>query len=47
MALSPEEVRKIARLARLSLSDDEVAAYSVELTSILELVDRIDRKSVV
>jgi len=43
MALSPEEVRKIARLARLSVSDDEVAAYAGELTSILELVDRMER----
>jgi aspartyl-tRNA(Asn)/glutamyl-tRNA(Gln) amidotransferase subunit C len=43
MALSPEEVRKIARLARLSVSDGEVAAYAGELTRILELVDRMER----
>ncbi len=43
MALSSEEVRKIARLARLAITDDEVDTYSGELSSILDLVDRMDR----
>lgn len=43
MSLSSEEVRKIARLARLAVTDDEVETYSGELSSILDLVDRMDR----
>lgn len=43
MSLSPEEVRKIGRLARLAITDEEVATYSGELSSILELVDRMGR----
>lgn len=42
MSLSPEEVRNIAHLARLSVSDDEVAANAGELSSILDLVDRMN-----
>lgn len=42
MSLSSEEVRKIARLARLAVTDDEVETYSGELSSILDLVDRMD-----
>ena len=41
MSLSPEEVRKIGRLARLAITDDEVANYAGELSSILDLVDRM------
>lgn len=43
MSLSPDEVQKIARLARLAVSESEVASYSGELSSILEMVDRMDR----
>lgn len=43
MSLSPDEVQKIARLARLAVSESEVASYSNELSSILEMVDRMDR----
>ncbi|MDX1610106.1 MAG: Asp-tRNA(Asn)/Glu-tRNA(Gln) amidotransferase subunit GatC [Halofilum sp. (in: g-proteobacteria)] len=42
MSLSPDEVRKIAHLARLEVSDDEVASYAGELSQILELVDRMN-----
>lgn len=42
MALSPDEVRKIAHLARLEVSDNEVASYAGELSQILELVDRMN-----
>lgn len=42
MSLSPEEVRKIAHLARLEVSDDEVDTYAGELSRILELVDRMN-----
>jgi aspartyl-tRNA(Asn)/glutamyl-tRNA(Gln) amidotransferase subunit C len=35
MKLSPEEVKRIAKLARLGLSDKEVDKFSVQLSGIL------------
>lgn len=37
--LTIEEVRKIAKLARIKLSDDEVERFAGQLTNILEYVD--------
>ncbi len=37
--LTREDILKLARLARLSLSEDEIAEYSTELTQILQYVD--------
>jgi aspartyl-tRNA(Asn)/glutamyl-tRNA(Gln) amidotransferase subunit C len=34
--LSPDEVRRIAELAKLDLSDEEVALYTGQLTHILQ-----------
>lgn len=42
VSLSPDEVRRIAHLARLSVSDDEVAANANDLSNILDLVDRMN-----
>lgn len=42
MSLNSEEVRKIAHLARLAVADGEVPGYARELSSILELVDRMN-----
>lgn len=39
MQLSIEEVRKIARLARLELSDAELEKYAGQLTNILTYVE--------
>ena len=36
------QVRRIARLARLSLSDDEVRAFSGQLANILDYVRQIE-----
>ena len=36
--LSRDDVLKLARLARLELSDDEITEYSEELSSILQYV---------
>ncbi len=36
MELSKEEVRKIAALAKLELTDDEVTLYAGQLSSILQ-----------
>ncbi|HWT55793.1 MAG TPA: Asp-tRNA(Asn)/Glu-tRNA(Gln) amidotransferase subunit GatC [Candidatus Microsaccharimonas sp.] len=40
--LSRDDVLKLARLARLRLSDDEVAQYQDELTEILKYVEQLD-----
>ena len=47
--LSEEQVRHIAHLARLSLSDEEVKKFSTELSSILdyiEILNELDTESV-
>lgn len=43
MKLSHEEVRKIAELARLELTDDEVALYAGQLSSILDYFQRLQQ----
>ncbi len=40
--LSGEDILKLARLARLRLSDDEVEMYRKELSAILEYVAHLD-----
>ncbi len=37
--LTPDEVRKVARLARLKLSDNEVASYTQRLGQVLQYID--------
>ena len=47
--LTPDQVRHIATLARLRLSEQEVATFTTELTSILkyvEMLQRVDTTSV-
>lgn len=39
--LNPAEVRHIAKLARLQLSDEEVAKFTTELTSIISYIDTL------
>lgn len=49
MALSHDQVRHIAKLARLQVSDEEVAKFATQLTSILGYVDmlkEVDTKNV-
>lgn len=41
MSLSPAQVRHIAKLARLSISDAEVEKYSRELSSILDYIEKL------
>ena len=41
MAISDEQVRHVATLARLGLSDGQVAALGAELNDILVQIDRI------
>lgn len=39
--LHPEEVRRLARLARLHVSEQELPALCVELSKIVDLVDQL------
>ncbi len=41
MSLSPDEVRHVARLARLALSDDEVADLAPQLSEILGYAEQV------
>ncbi len=41
MPLTPEEVRQNARLARVSLSDDEVSRLQSQLSQILDYFQRL------
>ncbi len=43
MSLSPDEVRKVARLARLELSDAELARTADQLNRILGYVEQIQQ----
>lgn len=44
--LSREEVLKLARLARLALTDDEVDEFAAELSEILQYVDQLQKVDV-
>ena len=41
MAISPDEVRYVARLARLSLTEEELARLGEQLGAILEAVSKV------
>lgn len=41
MSLSADEIQEIAHLARLKLSDEELARYGAQLTSILDYVGQL------
>ena len=43
MPLSKEEVRRIAELARIGVSDAEAAAVKAQLNDILELIGRMQK----
>ncbi|OBS08032.1 Asp-tRNA(Asn)/Glu-tRNA(Gln) amidotransferase subunit GatC [Acidihalobacter prosperus] len=42
MSLAPDEVRRIAHLARLALAADAVEAYAHDLSSILDFVEQLE-----
>jgi aspartyl-tRNA(Asn)/glutamyl-tRNA(Gln) amidotransferase subunit C len=44
--LTREDVLKLARLARLDLTDEEVEAYRKELSAVLEYVAQLDKVDV-
>lgn len=37
--LSEEQVRHVAKLARIALTDDEIAKFAVQLSSVFDYVD--------
>jgi aspartyl-tRNA(Asn)/glutamyl-tRNA(Gln) amidotransferase subunit C len=41
MAITRDEVLHVARLARLELSDDEVARFQEQLSAIIEAVSKV------
>ena len=43
MALSDAEVRRIARLARIALKDEEVAPLARELSGILAFIEQVKK----
>ena len=43
MSISPEEVLKIANLARLEIKQDEVDQYALELSNIISLVEQMNK----
>lgn len=45
MELSHDEVRKIAELAKLDLTDDEVTLYAGQLSSVLQYFQRLQEVS--
>jgi len=43
MSLTPDEVRSIARLARLAISDQDIPRYADNLSRILDFVAQLDK----
>ncbi|OGT55532.1 MAG: asparaginyl/glutamyl-tRNA amidotransferase subunit C [Gammaproteobacteria bacterium RIFCSPHIGHO2_12_FULL_43_28] len=42
MSLTPEQVKKIAHLARLNLSDEDIELYTPQLSTILDFIAHMD-----
>jgi aspartyl-tRNA(Asn)/glutamyl-tRNA(Gln) amidotransferase subunit C len=42
MTITPDEVRHIATLARLQLTDDEVKRFTAELSTIVDYVEQMN-----
>ena len=43
MTISPEEIKKIAHLARLNLSEDDITLYAPQLSRILDLIEQMSK----
>ena len=42
MSLSKDDVKKIAHLARLTMSEEDLTLYSKQLSNILDFVEQMD-----
>ncbi|HEX2667070.1 MAG TPA: Asp-tRNA(Asn)/Glu-tRNA(Gln) amidotransferase subunit GatC [Gammaproteobacteria bacterium] len=43
MSLTPDDVKAIARLARLAIAEQDIPAYAKNLSSILEFVAQLEK----
>lgn len=43
MSLTPEDVKKIAHLARLNLSENDIATYTPQLSHILQFIEQMNQ----
>lgn len=43
MSLTPEDVKKIGHLARLNLTEQDIATYTPQLSSILHFIAELDK----
>lgn len=43
MSLTPEDVKKIAHLARLNLSENDIATYTSQLSNILQFIEQMNQ----
>jgi len=46
MSLTRQDVEKIAHLARLSITEDEMPVYVTSLSSIVDFVDELSRSQI-
>ena len=44
MTISPSDIKKLAHLARLAISDDDIAPLTSDLDKILELVEKMNQE---
>lgn len=43
MSLTPEEIKKIAHLARLNLSDEDIMLYGTQLSGIINFIEQMNK----
>lgn len=43
MSLTPEQVKKIAHLARLNLSESDIEIYTPQLSNILQFIEHMNQ----
>ena len=43
MSLTPDDIKKIAHLARLNLSESEIALYGPQLSNILQFIEHMNQ----
>jgi aspartyl-tRNA(Asn)/glutamyl-tRNA(Gln) amidotransferase subunit C len=43
MSLTPEDVKKIGHLARLNLTEQDIAVYTPQLSSILNFIEELNK----
>lgn len=43
MSFTPEDIKKIAHLARLNLSEEDISHYTPQLAKILEFIDQMSQ----